>query len=268
MDLTEQLSCKTVIKCALCAFGAVVGSSLYLLFRRYRSWRICRSKAVLNGKTVIITGANTGIGFETAVDLAKRNARIILACRSVEKGEKAAVEARKRSGNENVIFAQLDLSSLDSVRQFAAKIIEEEPKIDILINSAGIITSSTITTADGFEPHMGVNHLGHFLLTNLLLTHMKKAPSARIVVVTSSLHKNCGAFDFENMNVVDPKRYVGHTNVAYCQSKLANVLFVRVFANRLKDTTVTVNAVHPGFVKTSLGREKLEKLPFLLKVRI
>ena len=96
----------------------------------------------LDGKTVIITGGNTGIGLETAVDLAKRNARVILACRSVERGETAAVEVRKRSGNDNAVFVQLDLASLDSVRKFAAKILEEKPRIDILINNAGVINST------------------------------------------------------------------------------------------------------------------------------
>ena len=143
----------------------------------------------LDGKTVIITGANTGIGLETAVDLAKRNARVILACRSVERGEKAAVEVRKRSGNDNVVFRQLDLASLDSVRKFSDKILEEEPRIDILINNAGLYNSSYLETIDGFEMTFAVNHLGHFLLTNLLLDRLKEAPSARVVNVGAALYK-------------------------------------------------------------------------------
>ena len=160
---------------------------------------VCKSKARLDGKTVIITGANTGIGLETAVDLAKRNARVILACRSVERGETAAVEVRKRSGNDNVVFVQLDLASLDSVRKFATKILEEEPRIDILINNVGILSPSFTKTADGIEATFAVNHLGHFLLTNLLLDRIKEAPSARIVNVSSMGH-SMGKIDFNNLN--------------------------------------------------------------------
>ena len=138
----------------------------------------------------IITGANTGIGLETAVDLAKRNARVILACRSVERGETAAIEVRKRSGNDDVVFVQLDLASLDSVRKFAAKILEEEPRIDTLINNAGVMAlPERKLTQDGFEMQFGTNHLGHFLLTNLLLDRIKEALLARIINVSSSVHK-------------------------------------------------------------------------------
>ena len=141
------------------------------------------SQVKLDRKTVIITGANTGIGLETAVDLAKRNARVILACRSVERGEKAAVEVKERSANDNAVFIQLDLASLDSVRKFITKILEEEPRIDILINNAGVVNSTYREGADGFESTFAVNHLGHFLLTNLLLDRLKEALSARIVML-------------------------------------------------------------------------------------
>ena len=133
-------------------FGGALAffTSLYLI-RKFMAGAACNSKARLDGKTVIITGANTGIGLETAVDLAKRNARVILACRSVERGETAAVEVRKRSGNDNAVFVQLDLASLDSVRKFAAKILEEEPQIDILINNAGVMAvPERKLTQDGF----------------------------------------------------------------------------------------------------------------------
>ena len=140
------------------AAGAVGLGCVYLI-RRWAAGGVCRSQARLDGKTVIITGANTGIGLETAVDLAKRNARVILACRSVERGETAAVEVRKRSGNDNAVFVQLDLASLDSVKEFAAKILEEEPQIDILINNAGVVRNAFTKSADGFELTFAVNHL-------------------------------------------------------------------------------------------------------------
>ena len=156
------------------SFGIFVG--LYLI-RKFMAGAVCKSKARLDGKTVIITGANTGIGLETAVDLAKRNARVILACRSVERGETAAVEVRKRSGNDNAVFVQLDLASLDSVRWFAAKILEEEPRIDILINNAGVMAIPECKlTQDGFEMQFGTNHLGHFLLTISFLIASRKLP--------------------------------------------------------------------------------------------
>ena len=161
---------------------------------------VCRSQARLDGKTVIITGANTGIGLETSVELAKRNARVILACRSVERGKRATVEVRKRSGNDNVVFRQLDLASLNSVRKFADKFLEEEPRVDILINNAGIISGSFKESVDGFESTFAVNHLGHFLLTNLLLDRLKEASAARVVNVGARAYKLVKEFDFDNFN--------------------------------------------------------------------
>ena len=210
---------------------------------------MCKSQARLDGKTVIITGGNSGIGLETAVDLAKRQARVILACRSVEKGEKAVADVKKRSGNDNVVFVQLDLASLDSVRDFAAKILEEQAQqIDILINNAGVMMiPERRLTKDGFEMQFGTNHLGHFLLTNLLLDHIKKAPSARIVNV-SSLAYHGGVIDINDLN--SERSYA--PIATYCKNKLANILFTRGLAKRLQGTNVTVNAVHPGGIRTGL----------------
>ena len=231
------------------AAGAV-GLGCIFLIRKWAAGSVCRSQARLDGKTVIITGANTGIGLETAVDLAKRNARVILACRSVERGETAAVEVRKRSGNDNVVFVQLDLASLDSVRKFAAKILEEEPHIDILINNAGVMAiPKRMLTQDGFEMQFGTNHLGHFLLTNLLLDRIKEAPSARIVNVSSKAHIR-GNLDFDNLN--SEKSYTPW--LAYGNSKLANILFTRSLAKRLEGTGVMTNSLHPGLIMTELSR--------------
>ena len=230
------------------AWTAVAGASLYLM-RRYFGGGVCYSKAVLNGKTAIITGANTGIGLETAVDFAKRNARVILACRSKEKGEAAVVQVKKRSGNENVVFLKLDLSSLESVRTFSSKVLASEPHIDILVNNAGVMACPYSKTADGFEMQIGVNHLAHFLLTHLLLDRMKETPSARIVNVSSLAH-HWGKIKFDDLNSERSYSSVG----AYSQSKLANVLFTRSLAKRLEGSKVIVNSLHPGGVRTELGR--------------
>ena len=241
-------------------FGGIVAGAIgvfgtYCFIRKWAAGGVCRSQAKLDRKTVIITGANTGIGLETAMDLAKRNARVILACRSVERGETAAVEVRKRSGNDNVVFVQLDLASLDSVKHCADKILGEEPRIDILINNAGIISGSYRETPDGFESTFATNHLGHFLLTNLLLDRLKDAPSARIVNVGAKLFKNVKKLDFDDVNRKDPSRFKGMLNAAYIQSKLANVLFTLGLERRLKGTNVTVNVLHPGVIQTELLRD-------------
>ena len=227
----------------------VLGTALYACKRFFGGGGVCRSQALLTGKTVIITGANTGMGLETAVDLAKRGARVILACRNKEKGETAVSEVKKRSKSLNTAFVRIDLASLDSVREFAAKILEKEPRIDILINNAGVLMPTHSKTADGFELHFGVNHLSHFLLTNLLLDRMKEAPSARIINVSSIAHRR-GKINFDDLQSEKPHKRL----VAYNQSKLANVLFTRSLAQRLQETNVTTYSLHPGVIRTELFR--------------
>ncbi|KAL5487324.1 hypothetical protein EMCRGX_G019913 [Ephydatia muelleri] len=231
----------------LCA--AILAGTLYLA-RRYAAGGVCYSRAKLDGKAVIITGANTGIGKETAVDLARRGARVILACRSAEKGEETVVEVRARSGNDKVVFRRLDLASLESVRQFASSILEEEPTIDILINNAGVSCCPYSKTEDGFEMQFGVNHLAHFLLTNLLLDRLKEAPTARIVNVSSIAHRHVKGINFDDLN--SEKSY--SPLVAYGQSKLANILFTRSLAKRLAGTSVITNCLHPGVIRTEIFR--------------
>ena len=237
-------------------FGGIAATTivgLYLI-RVYRKWiagGVCTSKARLDGKTVIITGANSGIGLEAAVDVAKRNARVILACRSVERGKAAVTDVKKRSGNNNVAFVQLDLGSLNSVRAFAAKILEDEPRIDILINNAGVMMlPKRILTSDGFEMQFGVNHLGHFLLTNLLLDRIKETPRARIVILSSAAQGFAEKLDFDNLNCERNYSVTG----SYFASKLENVLFTQSLAKRLEGTGVTTNAVDPGAINTGLQR--------------
>ncbi|KAG1678818.1 Retinol dehydrogenase 11 [Nymphon striatum] len=185
----------------------------------------------LDGKVVIITGANTGIGKETAKDLAIRGAKVILACRDLEKAKKSVDDLTKDSNlnAENFAIHKLDLASLNSVRQFATEILKEYENIHILINNAGIMMCPEWKTEDGFEMQFGVNHLGHVLLTNLLLERIKKSAPSRIVIVSSLAHKY-GKINFDDLNM--EKGY--SAGKAYSQSKLANILFAKELASRLE----------------------------------
>ncbi|XP_044539861.1 retinol dehydrogenase 13, partial [Gracilinanus agilis] len=210
----------------------------------------CPSKATIHGKTVIITGANTGIGKETARELARRGGRIILACRDLDKCEAAAREIRGDTLNPRVDARRLDLASLKSIRAFAKQIVEEEERVDVLINNAAVMRCPHWTTEDGFEMQLGVNHLGHFLLTNLLLEKLKAAGASRVITVSSLAHA-AGRMDWEDLNW---ERRPYEPKAAYCQSKLALVLFTRELSRRLQGTQVTANSLHPGVASTELGR--------------
>uniref|UniRef100_A0A3Q3WK15 Uncharacterized protein n=1 Tax=Mola mola TaxID=94237 RepID=A0A3Q3WK15_MOLML len=227
-----------------------------LCVKKWMAGPSCRSKARLDGKTVLITGGNAGIGKETAVDLAGRGARVILACRDMDRANKAAQEVRKRSGNENVVVKKLDLASLQSVRQLAKDVLASEERLDVLINNAGIMSCPKWQTEDGFEMQFGVNHLGHFLLTNCLLDLLKKSTPSRVVNVSSLAHQK-GQIHFDDINL--DKEY--HPWRSYSQSKLANVLFTRELANRLKGSGVTTYSLHPGVIRTELGRHLWPTIP-------
>ncbi|RDD40723.1 Retinol dehydrogenase 11 [Trichoplax sp. H2] len=205
----------------------------------------------LDGKTVLITGANTGIGKEAAIDLARRGARVICACRSKSRGKAAVEDIKKTSGSNNVVLMMLDLGSLKSVRQFAKDIYAKEERLDVLINNAGLVGPVyRDTTKDGFERMIGVNHLGHFLLTDLLLDLLKKSQPSRIVVVSSGSHTMVPGMNFDDL--MSEKSYSVLTTYAY--SKLANVLFSFEMSRRLKGTSVTINSLHPGVVMTEVFR--------------
>ena len=212
-------------------------AAVYYGIRRYFAGAVCKSKAMLKGKTILITGANTGLGKATALDLAKREARVILACRSLQKGHKAAEEIRSVVRGAVLVVMHLDLSSLASVRKFAEEFSSVEGKLDILINNAGVyMDSPQATTQDGFELHFGVNHLGHFLLTNLLLDLLERSSPSRIVIVSSSLAKRA-RIDFDN--IYGEKGYMGKQDRMggpYAQSKLANLLFAHELNKRLPES--------------------------------
>lgn len=203
----------------------------------------------IDGKVVIVTGCNTGIGKETVLELAARGAHIHMACRDQAKCDEAREDVISRTGNSHIYSRVLDLSSMESIRSFAKKFIEEEQRLDILINNAGVMAMPRTLTKDGFEMQIGVNHMGHFLLTNLLLDLLKSSAPSRIVVLSSIAHH------FGNINKEDLNSEKSYNKFqAYSQSKLANVLFSRELSKRLIGTGVTVNSVHPGIVKTQLGR--------------
>ena len=219
------------------------------------------SEARLDGVTAVITGANAGVGKETARHLYRRGARVIMGARSAERGEAAREEivesvseaADGGDGDQGspgaLIVLQLDLASLQSVRDFAEEVLSRADKINLLINNAGVMACPRAETKDGFEMQLGVNHLGHFLLTLLLLDRLIASAPSRIVNLSSLAHTR-GKMHFDDLML---ERNYGKWQ-AYYQSKLANVLFTRELARRLLGTQVTTYAVHPGVVRTELWR--------------
>ncbi|XP_059897229.1 retinol dehydrogenase 14b [Gadus macrocephalus] len=237
--------------------AAVVGGGVLLIMRRIfprqKAVELLRYHAdMMRGKTVVVTGANCGIGKAVAGELVKLQARVIMACRDRESAEQAARDIRKEAGPNTgeVIVKHLDLASLSSVREFCEVINKEESKIDVLINNAGVYQCPYTKTVEGFELQFGVNHLGHFLLTHLLLDRLKAAEAGRVVVVSSKLYK------YGHINFDDPNSERGYDKAfCYSQSKLANLLFCMELSRRLGVASgVTVNAVSPGIVRTRLGR--------------
>lgn len=202
----------------------------------------------MRGKIALVTGANSGMGLATTVELARKGAKVIMVCRNRQRGEEALAAAKQKSHSEDIELMLCDLASLESIRSFAEEFTRKYPILDILINNAGVVTIKRQLTKDGFEMDLGVNHLGHFLLTNLLLEPLKAAEQGRIVVVASGAYK-IGALYYEDPTLA--RRF--NPAKAYARSKLANILFTKELAARLQGTRVTVNCVHPGAVGTNIG---------------
>ncbi|XP_059860341.1 retinol dehydrogenase 11 isoform X2 [Delphinus delphis] len=177
--------------------------------RKMLSSGVCTSTIQLPGKVAVVTGANTGIGKETAKELAQRGARVYLACRDVQKGELVAREIQIMTGNQQVLVRKLDLADTKSIRAFAKGFLAEEKHLHILINNAGVMMCPYSKTADGFEMHMGVNHLGHFLLTHLLLEKLKESTPSRVVNVSSLAH-HLGRIHFHNLQGCGVTTYSVH----------------------------------------------------------
>ncbi len=203
----------------------------------------------LVGKVALVTGANSGLGFETSLALAAKGAHVVMACRSVEKGTLAAREIRRQAPTASVEVMPLDLASLASIRQFAADFKQQHRALHLLINNAGVMATPYRRTADGFELQFGTNHLGHFALTGQLLDVVLHTPKARVVTVSSGAHA-LGKIDLANLNA--ERSYNPWS--AYGQSKLANLLFAYELQRRLAaaGSDVISVAAHPGYAATNL----------------
>ncbi|MFW9854454.1 MAG: oxidoreductase [Candidatus Thorarchaeota archaeon] len=218
----------------------------------------------LSGKIIIVTGANSGIGYEAAKEFARKGAETILACRNIEKAKKAIKNIKKEIPNANTGVMELDLNSLKSVHKFAEGFKQKYSQLNVLLNNAGIMFVPYRTTEDGFETQVGINHLGHFALTALLFDLLKTTPGARVVNVSSNAHR-FGTMDFQNF-IYDGGQ--GYSRLgAYGRSKLANLLFTYELHRRLKEANIDVMALaaHPGISNTNLVRQWYYRMikPFL-----
>jgi retinol dehydrogenase-12 len=207
----------------------------------------------LSGRVTVITGGNSGIGKETAVELAGMGAHVVIAARNPTKAAAAVKEVKDRAPGAAVEHLPLDLASFASVRAFAGAVTERFDHLDVLVNNAGVVLRRRTTTEDGHESQLQVNHLSHFLLTNLLRGQLERAPAGRVVNVSSTGHTYArNGLDFDDLEW-SRRRYQGF--LVYGATKLANVLFTRELTNRWPATKVTANAVHPGFVGSNFARE-------------
>lgn len=215
----------------------------------------------MTGRVCLITGGNSGIGKATALGLARLDATVVIVSRDKDKGEAALLEIRTLSGNKNADGMVADLSSQDSVRELAHDFMARYKKLHVLVNNAGVILPRRVATVDGLEATFATNHLGHFLLTNLLLDELKASAPARIINLTSSAHYGT-EIDFDDLE--GEKKYSGYH--AYSQSKLANVLFTYQLAKRLEGTNVTANVLHPGVVRTGFGKDQGGLMNMLVRI--
>ncbi len=217
----------------------------------------------LSGKLIIVTGGNSGLGYESVKAFADKGAKVVLASRSVEKGEAAKKKILAQITNGTITVMQLDLMDFSSIKNFVSKFKEQYKRLDILMNNAGIMTVPYGLTKDGYESQIGTNHLGHFLLTGLLIELIINTHESRVVNVSSSAHKY-GKMDFRNLLFKNGKDY--SPMKAYARSKLANLLFTyelqRLF--KAKNINSIALAAHPGFSHTNLGRHLESKLWYRL----
>jgi NAD(P)-dependent dehydrogenase (short-subunit alcohol dehydrogenase family) len=204
----------------------------------------------MHGKTVLITGANQGIGKASAISLGKLGASLVLVCRDGEKGRAAVADIKRETGRDDVELILADMGSQADVRRAAAEFLATHDRLDVLLNNAGVLVTSRRTTKDGIEETFAINHLGYFLLTNLLLDVLKKSAPSRIVSVSSDAHKG-SRMQWDDLQF---ERAKFRAFSVYSQSKLANILFTTELAKRLEGTGVTANCLHPGVIASGFGR--------------
>ncbi|MFW5760189.1 MAG: SDR family oxidoreductase [Cyclobacteriaceae bacterium] len=202
----------------------------------------------MNGKKCIVTGGNAGIGYETALAIAREGADLIVVSRNPEKGKAAVEKIKQETGNQQVEMQQIDMSSQQSIRAGAEAIRKKWDRLDVLVNNAGTWFSKRVLTEDGIETQFAVNHLAYFLFTRQLLPLLRKATEARVINVASDSHFQ-GKMHFDDLSL--EKKY--HGLKAYAQSKLGNVLFTYEFDRRKPDENISIYAVQPGLVKTDIG---------------
>lgn len=224
----------------------------------------------MTGKTCLVTGATSGIGRATALELARAGARVVIVGRSAERCSAAIESIRRETGRSDEEFIAADLGSQAEVRRVAAEFLERHSRLDVLINNAGALFALRRESIDGIELTLALNHLAPFLLTNLLLETLRKSAPSRIVNVSSDAHQDVKAFDFDDPQARHRRPNYGQSElsslglsltmpwahpavVQYAQTKLANLLFTYELARRLDGTGVTVNAVHPGFVSSNFA---------------
>src|SRR4030095_4644900 len=213
------------------------------------------------GKICIVTGANTGIGKETALGLARLGATVVMVCRDRQRGEEAQRDIKQKTGNDNIELMLCDVSSQRSIQQFTTEFTQRHNRLDVLVNNAGVVLRGHSMTEDGVESTFAINHLGYFVVTNLLLDLLKKSAPSRIVNVASAAHRY-GKLDVNSW----PTGRDYSTFGAYANSKLANILFTRELAKQLAGTSVTANCLHPGGVGTNLFRGLPKFLQTVIKL--
>jgi len=204
----------------------------------------------MKGKIAVVTGANSGIGKVTALELAQKGASVVMVCRNRQKGETAMKAIIAETGNTNIDLLFCDFASQRQIRVLAKEIKYRYDKVDVLVNNAGLMMKKRVLTEDGLETTFAVNHLGYFLLSNLLLPLLKPAPAARIVNVASEAHRYAKV-DFDNLQAEKKFSSWG----SYGQSKLANILFTYELSHRLRGTNIVANCLHPGIVRTNFGKD-------------